>query len=158
MVDLWRDFWIRETGTGQQVAQLHERYMMMIVQVHGCALVKRMMVYLRKWIPARTHKLALNFDHLKCIDLFSIDDEILYQSHWQLWYRVNYCSKYAPKKHRTFVLCVKLLLTSWTRKTLSGKRLLWISGSKTKSHDYTKRTQWETSEFVVLTKYYWHLN
>ena len=27
MVDLWRDFWIRETRTGQQVAQLHERYM-----------------------------------------------------------------------------------------------------------------------------------
>jgi len=26
MVDLWRDFWIRETGTGQQMAQLHERY------------------------------------------------------------------------------------------------------------------------------------
>jgi hypothetical protein len=26
MVDLWRDFWIRETGTGQQVAQLHDRY------------------------------------------------------------------------------------------------------------------------------------
>ena len=26
MVDLWRDFWISETGTGQQVAQLHERY------------------------------------------------------------------------------------------------------------------------------------
>jgi len=26
MVELWRDFWIRETGTGQQVAQLHERY------------------------------------------------------------------------------------------------------------------------------------
>jgi len=25
MVDLWRDFWIRETGTGQQVAQLHDR-------------------------------------------------------------------------------------------------------------------------------------
>ena len=25
-VDLWRDFWIRETRTGQQVAQLHERY------------------------------------------------------------------------------------------------------------------------------------
>jgi len=32
MVDLWRDFWIRETGTGQQVAQLHDRYMMMISQ------------------------------------------------------------------------------------------------------------------------------
>jgi len=31
MVELWRDFWIRETGTGQQVAQLHERYMMMMI-------------------------------------------------------------------------------------------------------------------------------
>jgi len=27
MADLWRDFWIRETGTRQQVAQLHDRYM-----------------------------------------------------------------------------------------------------------------------------------
>jgi len=26
MADLWRDFWIRETGTGQQVDQLHDRY------------------------------------------------------------------------------------------------------------------------------------
>jgi len=26
MVDLWKDFWIRETGTGQQVAQLNEIY------------------------------------------------------------------------------------------------------------------------------------
>ena len=26
MVDLWRDFWIRETGAGQQVAQLHDIY------------------------------------------------------------------------------------------------------------------------------------
>jgi len=26
VVDLGRDFWIRETGTGQQVAHLHERY------------------------------------------------------------------------------------------------------------------------------------
>jgi len=25
-----RDFWIRETGTGQQVAKLHDRYMMMM--------------------------------------------------------------------------------------------------------------------------------
>jgi hypothetical protein len=31
MVDLLRDFWIRETGTGQQVVQLHEIYMMMIM-------------------------------------------------------------------------------------------------------------------------------
>jgi hypothetical protein len=31
MADLWRDFWMRETGTGQQMAQLHDRYMMMII-------------------------------------------------------------------------------------------------------------------------------
>ena len=31
MVDLCRDFWIRETGTGQQLAQLHDRYMMMMM-------------------------------------------------------------------------------------------------------------------------------
>ena len=26
MVDLSRDFWLRETGTGQQVAQMRDRY------------------------------------------------------------------------------------------------------------------------------------
>jgi len=26
-----RGFWIRETGTGQQLAQLHDRYMMMMM-------------------------------------------------------------------------------------------------------------------------------
>jgi len=31
MVDLRRNFWTRETGTGQQVAQLRERYMMMMM-------------------------------------------------------------------------------------------------------------------------------
>jgi hypothetical protein len=30
MADLRRDFWIRETGTGQQVAQLHVRYVMIL--------------------------------------------------------------------------------------------------------------------------------
>jgi len=30
-VDFSRDFWIRETGTGQKVAQLHDRYMMMMM-------------------------------------------------------------------------------------------------------------------------------
>ena len=34
MADLWRDFWIRETGTGQQVAQLHDRYMMMMMMMN----------------------------------------------------------------------------------------------------------------------------
>jgi len=31
MADLWRDFWIRGTGTGQQVAQHHDRYMTMMM-------------------------------------------------------------------------------------------------------------------------------
>jgi hypothetical protein len=31
MVELRRDFWIRENGTFQQVAQLHDRYMMMMM-------------------------------------------------------------------------------------------------------------------------------
>jgi len=33
MVDPWRDFWLRGTGTGQQVAQLHGRYMMMMIKI-----------------------------------------------------------------------------------------------------------------------------
>ena len=33
MVDLWRDFSVRESGTGQQVAQLHERYMVMMMMM-----------------------------------------------------------------------------------------------------------------------------
>ena len=33
MADLRRDFWIRETGTGQQVPQLHDRYMMMMMMM-----------------------------------------------------------------------------------------------------------------------------
>jgi hypothetical protein len=31
MADLYRDFWINETGRGQQVAQLDDRYMMMMI-------------------------------------------------------------------------------------------------------------------------------
>ena len=31
MADLWRDFWIRGTGTGQQVAHLRNRFMMMMI-------------------------------------------------------------------------------------------------------------------------------
>jgi len=35
MADLWRDFWVRDTGPGQQVAQLHDRYiMMMMMKIH----------------------------------------------------------------------------------------------------------------------------
>jgi hypothetical protein len=31
--NLLRAFWIHETGTGQQVAQLHDRYMMMMMMM-----------------------------------------------------------------------------------------------------------------------------
>jgi hypothetical protein len=33
MADLRRDFWIRETGTSQQVAQIHDRYKMMMMMM-----------------------------------------------------------------------------------------------------------------------------
>jgi hypothetical protein len=33
MADLLRDFWMRETGTSQQVSQLHDRYMMMMMMM-----------------------------------------------------------------------------------------------------------------------------
>jgi hypothetical protein len=33
MAELRRGFWTRETGTGQQVAQLHERLMMMMMMM-----------------------------------------------------------------------------------------------------------------------------
>ena len=35
MADLRKDFWIRETGTGQQVAQLQDKYMMMMMLNRG---------------------------------------------------------------------------------------------------------------------------
>jgi hypothetical protein len=31
MADLRGDFWMRETGTGQQMAQLRDRYIMMMI-------------------------------------------------------------------------------------------------------------------------------
>jgi hypothetical protein len=36
-----RDFWIRETGTGQQVAQLHDRYMMMMMMMMFYNFIKK---------------------------------------------------------------------------------------------------------------------
>ena len=35
MVDIWKDFWVRETGKGQQVARLHEWYMMMMINIYS---------------------------------------------------------------------------------------------------------------------------
>jgi len=57
MVELWSDFWIRETGTGQPVAQLHEKYMMMIVMaidLHNVACYINLSSYLssRHWDDA----------------------------------------------------------------------------------------------------------
>jgi hypothetical protein len=33
--DHWRDFWTRETGTGQQMAQLLDCYMMMMMMIYS---------------------------------------------------------------------------------------------------------------------------
>jgi hypothetical protein len=44
MTDLWKDFWIRESGTGQQVAQLHDRYMTMMMIMMMMMMMMMMMV------------------------------------------------------------------------------------------------------------------
>ena len=63
MVDLRRDIWIRETGTGQQVAELHDRCMMMMMMMMINILVLQitkelkiipildeLLEYMRSWI------------------------------------------------------------------------------------------------------------
>jgi hypothetical protein len=40
MIDLKRDFWMRETGTGQQVVQHHDRYIMMMIVIWKKVFVK----------------------------------------------------------------------------------------------------------------------
>jgi len=40
MADRLRDFWIRKTGTGQQVAQLHDQYMMMMMMIVMMSVVR----------------------------------------------------------------------------------------------------------------------
>jgi len=54
MVELWRDFWIRETGTGQQVPQLHERYMMMIVIII-------IIIIIHMYLDTTVEKTAISF-------------------------------------------------------------------------------------------------
>jgi len=53
MADVLRYFWIRETGTGQQVAQLHDRYMMMMMMM--------MMI-----IPAKTYIFFMVVNKMFC--------------------------------------------------------------------------------------------
>jgi len=38
------NFWIREIGTGQQVAQLHERYMMIMMKIGNIRILWRVLV------------------------------------------------------------------------------------------------------------------
>ena len=52
MVDLWRDFWIREIGTGQQVAQLHERYMTMMMMMMMMIIIIIIIIYLTTIEPS----------------------------------------------------------------------------------------------------------
>jgi hypothetical protein len=54
MADLRRDFWMRETGTGQQVAKLHDRYMMMMMMMMIILafwpILDKLLEYKRNWI------------------------------------------------------------------------------------------------------------
>jgi hypothetical protein len=64
---LWRAFWIRETGTGQQMAQIHDRYMMMM-----------MMRYIGS---QKTYPLFLSDFNSTCI--FSTDFRKIRQFSWK---------------------------------------------------------------------------
>jgi hypothetical protein len=44
MADLRREFWMHETGTGQQVAQLHNRYVVLVVVVVVVVVMMMMMM------------------------------------------------------------------------------------------------------------------
>ena len=44
MAELWTDFWIRETGMGQQVVQHHNRYTMMMMMMMMMMMVVVMMM------------------------------------------------------------------------------------------------------------------
>jgi hypothetical protein len=71
MVDRWRDFWIRETGTGQQVAKLHERYMMMTSTGTGQQVAR---------LHERYMMMTSTWPHMKgfintCVDTVHCNDE-----------------------------------------------------------------------------------
>jgi hypothetical protein len=40
MADFWRDFWVRETGMGQKVAPLHDRYIIIIIIILGISFMQ----------------------------------------------------------------------------------------------------------------------
>ena len=114
MADLWRDFWIRETGTGQQVAQLHDRYMMMNYEINvsfgacsmggaGCVVAKYM-GELWLWYYEFYSIMDFNFIcFLKGKYLFGLSNAFLNQveifaikTHWNIarYYSV-YCAIYS---------------------------------------------------------------
>jgi len=49
MVDLWRDFWIRETGKGQQMAHLIEGYVMMMISTEVILQIEQTGIEDRIW-------------------------------------------------------------------------------------------------------------
>ena len=68
MADFWRDFWKRETGTGQQVTQLHDRYMMMMMMMMMMNVFNSRLTELkvqspcfnRQWVTCLTQTFVLN--------------------------------------------------------------------------------------------------
>jgi hypothetical protein len=67
MADLGRGFWPRETGTGQQVAQLHDRYMMMMMMMMTTGYVFSILLLIGFSKKGNTiqHKFLLNY---RCFD------------------------------------------------------------------------------------------
>ena len=55
MIDLWKDFWIRETETGQQVALFNDRYMMMMM----------MIIIILNFVSLRSYNISV-YRHSRC--------------------------------------------------------------------------------------------
>ena len=64
MVDLWRDFWIRETGTDQQVAQLHERYMIIMMMKDIWILTEEILQFFFNFLDHKIHAEVITPKHV----------------------------------------------------------------------------------------------
>ena len=98
MADLWRDFWIRETGTGQQVAQLHDGCMMMMMMMMMTMMVMMMMTTLYtesnpETVPSSVSVHEKLWPEISCYTVFRltstlvIDPEPAFSKQWR-WTKV----------------------------------------------------------------------
>ena len=165
MVDLWRDFWIRETGTGQQVAQLHERYMMMMVMIiikaRGtrritAAEVKYMRTAGYTWTDYKT-----NAQIAKELKITPILDKLLeYKRSWiQHVNRMprnrlpSVMKHYCPTGRRNHGRPLKRLLDTWDRNGSTSGPTAWQIYDDD-DENYSRSVQYDKSPYISQQLHY----